>query len=274
MDTAMNSKKTNIGGLTGNQLKIIGVILMVLDHLHQMFIERGAPSWFTMVGRVVAPIFIFLTAEGMYYTRSRKRYILQLFVGFEFMNIASAIISAIFPSDSIVLMNNIFGTLFLIALYIVFIDGLIEGIRSKRPSKIVGFALLTLAPIASGVLFMLAQQAVIAHASQLSTEVIRLTFTALMCIPNVLTAEGGYSFVIIGVLFYYFRRWRWAQILTLAAFAVASYFQNQGWQWLMVFAAIPIMLYNGKRGGGSKYFFYIFYPAHIYALYIIAYYLQ
>jgi hypothetical protein len=30
------------------------------------------------------------------------------------------------------------------------------------------------------------------------------------------------------------------------------------------------MLYNGKRGSGSKYFFYIFYPAHIYLLYLIA----
>jgi hypothetical protein len=47
-----------------------------------------------------------------------------------------------------------------------------------------------------------------------------------------------------------------------------------GAQWLMVFALIPIVLYNGRRGKGSKYFFYIFYPAHIYALYIIAWFMR
>jgi hypothetical protein len=41
-------------------------------------------------------------------------------------------------------------------------------------------------------------------------------------------------------------------------------------QWMMIFAAIPMMLYDGRRGKGSKYFFYIFYPAHIYVFYIIA----
>jgi hypothetical protein len=42
----------------------------------------------------------------------------------------------------------------------------------------------------------------------------------------------------------------------------------------MVFAALPILLYNGLRGRGDKYFFYAFYPGHIYLLYLIAWFLQ
>ncbi|MCT4687170.1 TraX family protein [Vallitalea sp.] len=50
---------------------------------------------------------------------------------------------------------------------------------------------------------------------------------------------------------------------------------NQSWyilkneQWLMVLALPFMVLYNGKRGGKCKYFFYLFYPIHIYVLYIL-----
>ena len=41
------------------------------------------------------------------------------------------------------------------------------------------------------------------------------------------------------------------------------------YQWMMV-GALPFLLaYNGKKGKGYKYFFYLFYPIHIYILYFI-----
>lgn len=46
------------------------------------------------------------------------------------------------------------------------------------------------------------------------------------------------------------------------------------YQWMMIFATPFFFLYNGKRGSGSKlakWFFYIFYPAHIWIIYIIYY---
>ena len=51
---------------------------------------------------------------------------------------------------------------------------------------------------------------------------------------------------------------------------ISDVYKRQGVQWMMVFAAIPMYFYNGERGSGNKNFFYIFYPAHIYLLWILA----
>ena len=39
-------------------------------------------------------------------------------------------------------------------------------------------------------------------------------------------------------------------------------------------AFIPIWFYNGERGKQNKWFFYIFYPAHLFVIYLIRRYLQ
>jgi hypothetical protein len=78
--------------------------------------------------------------------------------------------------------------------------------------------------------------------------------------------------VSLGLLFYAFRERRWAQMVVLAGYSAAIFAVSKGtnYQWMMIFALIPISLYNGEKGRGMKRFFYIFYPAHIYVLYIIA----
>ena len=41
-------------------------------------------------------------------------------------------------------------------------------------------------------------------------------------------------------------------------------------EWMEIFAAPLMLCYNGERGKGSKYLFYIFYPSHIYLLYALS----
>ncbi|WP_281822005.1 TraX family protein [Eisenbergiella massiliensis] len=49
---------------------------------------------------------------------------------------------------------------------------------------------------------------------------------------------------------------------------------TQMYGWMSGFAAIPMYLYNGKRGRGNKKLFYWFYPAHVYVLYGISWVMQ
>ena len=104
-------------GMTGFTVKVIGLISMVLDHIHEMFWTAGAPVWLTEAGRTAAPLFLFLTAQGMEHTSDRKKYLGRLLGGFWFMNLVSPQVEKFFPSET-ALVNNIFGTLFLCALYI------------------------------------------------------------------------------------------------------------------------------------------------------------
>ena len=77
--------------------------------------------------------------------------------------------------------------------------------------------------------------------------------------------------VLLGWLFYIFRDNRNIQFLTLLIISILSFCANpSNIQWVMVFSIIPLYFYNGEKGRGDKNFFYIFYPTHIYILYILA----
>lgn len=59
-------------GLTGNQLKLIACIAMLADHIGYLLFPQV--MWLRWVGRLALPIFAFFVAEGCRYTRNRRRY--------------------------------------------------------------------------------------------------------------------------------------------------------------------------------------------------------
>jgi len=69
--------------LTSNQLKLIAIIAMTLDHLAWTlwpgYSREGWVMGIHIFGRLTAPIMWFFIAEGYYYTRNVKKYALRLF---------------------------------------------------------------------------------------------------------------------------------------------------------------------------------------------------
>lgn len=75
------------------------------------------------------------------------------------------------------------------------------------------------------------------------------------------------EYVFLGILaiapMYLLRKNPYLRLLGIAPLLIVS-------PWVLL-ALIPIFLYSGRRGKGSKYFFYVFYPAHFLAFAGIAY---
>jgi hypothetical protein len=256
--------------LDATTIKIIAIILMVFDHVHQMWVPAGAPIWLKWLGRPVFPMFMFVMAESFHYTRSRKKFLWRLLLAAWFMVIFNTILSTVLPNPNpnVVLMNGAFMTFFVAGLYMLFYDMLVDGIKAKNAGKIIGSALLFLVPVLSTAPTLL----LMGMADNMPFGLFRILLVAGMMVPSIVLAEAGALMVPLALAFYALRKWRWAQIATLAA-ATGLYVILSGdssIQWMMIFAVIPIFLYNGEKGRGMKYFFYIFYPAHIYILYIIA----
>lgn len=149
-----------------------------------------------------------------------------------------------------------------------FWDWFLEGIKTKKATQIVKSVLCCFIPILCA--FPLLLVGMLSANETIPTFVIRILATISLLVPNILTVEGGFALVLLGVLFYIFRKNRIIQILVLLILSVLVYMTGNKIQCIMGLAAIPIFMYNGKRGYGMKNFFYIFYPAHIGILYIIS----
>lgn len=262
-------------GISSFQLKITGIILMVFDHIGEFFGFLGTPIWFNWLGRLVAPMFLFTSSEGYIHTSNKRKYLFRLLVGFWIMNLGNAIVNKYFHIGNGIVINNIFGTLFLGVLYMYCVDKLTTGIKEKKAKKIFGAIALMLIPIILTLVTLLSM-----YYSN-GNKILLTTAMALMnLVPTPLLVEGGPLFVILAVAFYVFHDKKGLQIASLIVIALISYFTGSGdpftqnYQWMMLFAAIPIILYNGEKGKGMRNFFYFFYPAHIYILFFISYFMQ
>jgi hypothetical protein len=189
------------------------------------------PQWFHIVSRVVAPVFCMLVAEGLVHTRNRNAYIMRMLMSGVVLVIGSMILMRIYGRP---ISNTILVSLGLSAAIVDRLEYVRQG--NHRALNLV---------LAAGLFYV--------------------------C----LGFEGQFLCPVLVLMFYYLRERKLAMYGAYAAFCVLLFvLRVASWQqFMMIFAVIPMLLYNGRRGLDShfsKYFFYVFYPAHIWILYLIA----
>lgn len=255
---------TNKRGLTTFDLKMIGIVLMFIDHIHQMFAIMGAPNWIDWFGRPVATLFFFVSVEGFTHTRNKEKYLFRLLIGFWVMNIGSSLVQHFFSLGNTGLMNNIFTDLFVGVLAMYGLDSFGQFKKQKQMKYLLIGLVCLLLPIVLSFVAL----------AGLSSGNNLLLFLARI-VPMTLFSENSIMVYLMPIMYFLRNNRKW-QCLAITIVAGLFLFQNIGaaftvnTQWMMVFSIIPILLYNGEKGKSMKSFFYVFYPAHIWLLYIIA----
>lgn len=87
-----------------------------------------------------------------------------------------------------------------------------------------------------------------------------------MWVAETILSDYGGSGILLILIYYVFREHRKTKLILGAGW---NFFFSPGIQWFGAGASVPIAFYNGKKGPGMKYFFYVFYPAHLLLLYAI-----
>lgn len=224
-------------------LKIMAIIFMTMDHMYTILPkEFNIPIWFGYFGKLAAPIFFYLAVEGFYYTSSRKKYISRVLS----MGLVMVFVDIVFKIH-----NNIFLS--------------------------IGFGLLMLSGIE------LLKNSIQDNINKLKGIVLTVLFFILG-----LTTEASLYGVGMFLIFYLFRNNKLVTYFVYSLFSLFSLFplinfigpdfleaaMLWDYQWMMIFAIIPISMYNGKLGLNNrftKWLFYWFYPLHLIVLTVISY---
>lgn len=256
-------------GLNGFQLKLLALLIMTIDHIYYFGSTlRPMPEMMTLIGRIAAPVFVYFVAQGFAHTHDRRQYFLRLYVGGVLMYLANSMINLYFPlPGGAAVMNGIFTTMAVIVLYLWWIENLRQCLREGKRVRAVGYALAMAA-----LFFSFVPTVLLIGVSPALARVL------LALVPSPVYCEGSFVFVLLGIGFYYCRGSKRATAIYYTAFVGAMAgisllmgslgdLSSEFFMWL----ALPlILLYNGTRGRGMKYLFYLYYPAHIYVLALAA----
>lgn len=241
--------------LNSNQLKLIAIIAMTVDHIAWAMFDGYPrallPLVMHIIGRLTCPIMCYFIAEGYHYTRNINKYTFRLFA-FAFVSH----FAYIFASNDFVDFKS----------FIPFYYGNFLNQTSVMWSLAWGLVMLRIAD------------------SKRIKSIYKVLLVILICIitlPSDWSCIAALCIMAIGTNRGDFRKQMSWMIFYVALYSLVYFFaidKVYGILQMGVVLSIPVIaMYNGKRGKNPKinkfmkWFFYIFYPLHLFVIGLINY---
>lgn len=241
--------------LNSNQLKLIAIIAMTVDHIAWAMFDGYPrallPLVMHIIGRLTCPIMCYFIAEGYHYTRNINKYTFRLFA-FAFVSH----FAYIFASNDFVDFKS----------FIPFYYGNFLNQTSVMWSLAWGLVMLRIAD------------------SKRIKSIYKVLLVILICIitlPSDWSCIAALCIMAVGTNRGDFRRQMSWMIFYVALYSLVYFFaidKAYGVLQMGVVLSIPVIaMYNGKRGKNPKinkfmkWFFYIFYPVHLFVIGLINY---
>lgn len=226
-------------GLNSNQLKMIAIISMTIDHLASVIFPNYPTNFgillLHIIGRLAAPIMWFFIAEGYHYTHDLKKYIERLFL---FAILSHFAYNFAFGIPFIPFQTTIFNQTSVIW---PLAWGLVALTISKSENPVLKQWMKSALIIGITVITFCADWSSIA-------------VLAILAIGN---NRGNFKKQMTGMV-------AWVAMYSIVYFLFIN--KIYGIIQMFVILTIPLLKrYNGERGSwkNMKWFFYIYYPLHL-----------
>jgi len=229
--------------MSSRVLKIIAIVTMTVDHIGLYLLPYG-DFWYYVcrsVGRIAFPLFAFFIAEGFYHSHDVGKYLLRLFLFAAAVEIFLAIYGAIAHID----------LLFTANVFWVLVFGLVSLIMLARKEW---YLRLLVLPILVG------------------AELLKVPYGAYGV--AMILIFGYYRQFPLQVLFVFILNLLFIDYPLLKLIGAEMIAKYPWIQWFSVLALVPIYLYNGSLGRGSKWFFYVYYPLHLGVIFTIGFFIS
>lgn len=222
--------------MTSFLLKIMGMFTMLCDHIGDSLV--GHFSFLNYIGRISFPLFAFQITQGYQHTQNLKKYMLKLFIFACISQIPFMVFLSTFQTGDNLFTLNIFFT-FLLGILAMFIYDACQH-------KIRGWLCVILISI----------------------------------LGSFIKVDYGAFGILLIFCFYIFQNKKVYLALSTFILAFCKYLPEMiampqfithylGCSLFTCFSLIFILSYNHKEGPKTKYLFYIFYPTHLIALYLL-----
>lgn len=277
-------------------LKIIALVIMTIDHIaaYGNNIFSFLPyDILRSIGRSAAPLFMFALVIGAGHTKSKGKFLLRLYIAGLIIFAAWAVLFLSF-GGYFASMPSVLSTYLYVLIYGFGIEKTISELKKRKPAALLYLAALAAVTVLPVLFFDRAYGYFAGMITGEPTErnaVLSVLWEFLRTvIPNVKNVDYSAYFVLMGVMWYFVKN-KYACAGILVLFSAFSWFGTYGWvmierfdflsdfmrlyypldffaqgQFYMVFAALFILLYNGQRGKGLKWFFYGYYPLHVFVI--------